>query len=807
MEPTPQGNLQRQRNTQPLYVEGAGLLSQDYQTTQATPINYQQIKQDTRVKKSSSSAKTREHILFVKNDIQMAASVLTSDTVPAEYRKKYNKVFESISQYCSITDTWADAEADRNFWTEVKHFFSHYSTRKKLKNETKYMNESIKGLKEIISDPATSEEMRIVLTQCLNKLIVAGGGLADDTRTGHELTADVLQKKGWEAGRVLDVTGKTIASSDRSETKSSISAKLDKRGEPLFSHEPCVEDVQQGCMGDCYFISSIAETVAKNPKMIKDSMLDNNDGTVTVRMYDKDQTGQFHPVYVTVSKEVRATGAGGATWVAIMEKAFAAHRQDKAKNGLEVKTGEKDGNDEYEYQAVRADTIDYGYISQGGFSNEATEEFLGKKAEKTIYIREGYDDKTNTIAMIDAALRVDNAYLRAVKELDVAIAHEKQRLKDLFDPKNEKSVVKDPQYQNWVYEMKVIQEEFNTINNGDSAAFYKRKGIPDDPQKQLLYAQKAAERMAEIDRKMKAFEATFNDTLNRLEQRKNELMTAAKLEGESYLFDGKIILKSSELDEEARAKCTENTSAEDIAKVQTLVRQTFADYLSYDKNIFKFDGSREDLKDALEKRINTGRRNLLELAGELGYNSETKSAGEYTFMEKVLHSNMYNSIKDRIDTDELVKLCMKDMLINMEKAYANLGKIHVKEKQLLSGEYSQYTSELFETIKAGLQSGKLLNCGSRKIDSKERGTSGEGLRDGISGGHAYSILDTMEKGGRKYVKLRNPWGSYSMKYVETEKDGKKQIVAKKYKNAKDGVFWVDMNHFVQLFDQLFQNAS
>lgn len=66
------------------------------------------------------------------------------------------------------------------------------------------MNEALNGLRELLSDKDLSQEMRDELTRCLDKLMVAGGGLEGDDRTGHELTDAVMAKKGWAAGRELD---------------------------------------------------------------------------------------------------------------------------------------------------------------------------------------------------------------------------------------------------------------------------------------------------------------------------------------------------------------------------------------------------------------------------------------------------------------------------------------------------------------------------------------------------------------------------------------------------------------------------
>ena len=113
-----------------------------------------------------------------------------------------------------------------------------------------------------------------------------------------------------------------------------------KTNEPLFQNGPKPEDVRQGQLGDCYFLSSLASIAAQNPAVIREAMRDNRDGTVTVRFYNSSK----EPVYVTVDKSVPQLGktvidketgekrmdykdayarqSGGSLWVQLMEKAY-----------------------------------------------------------------------------------------------------------------------------------------------------------------------------------------------------------------------------------------------------------------------------------------------------------------------------------------------------------------------------------------------------------------------------------------------------------------------------------------------------
>lgn len=105
--------------------------------------------------------------------------------------------------------------------------------------------------------------------------------------------------------------------------------------EPLFPHEPSVNDIAQGGLGDCYLLAALSAVVDTNPQLIKECMKDNGDGTVTVRLYDKEE-GQtdFLPHYIRVRKRIpkvwgRDPFAAGSLWVQLMEQAYVISKLHK----------------------------------------------------------------------------------------------------------------------------------------------------------------------------------------------------------------------------------------------------------------------------------------------------------------------------------------------------------------------------------------------------------------------------------------------------------------------------------------------
>jgi len=103
-------------------------------------------------------------------------------------------------------------------------------------------------------------------------------------------------------------------------------------GAPLFATGgPKLQDVQQGYVGDCYFLATIGAVAKADPNFIRNHVADLGDGTYAVQFQ---RAGK--PVYVRVDGDMPmlegdlAAGAApadeDAVWVGVMEKAYAYFR-------------------------------------------------------------------------------------------------------------------------------------------------------------------------------------------------------------------------------------------------------------------------------------------------------------------------------------------------------------------------------------------------------------------------------------------------------------------------------------------------
>ena len=116
---------------------------------------------------------------------------------------------------------------------------------------------------------------------------------------------------------------------------------------PLFPHEPNLNDVKQGTIGDCYLVAAVQNVLIEDPGAIRDMFHDLGNGEVLVRFYatfdevenaagtkeyrrvddtEKMRSLKMKPVYVKVKKQYTAgeAHASDCMWMQLLEVAYAA---------------------------------------------------------------------------------------------------------------------------------------------------------------------------------------------------------------------------------------------------------------------------------------------------------------------------------------------------------------------------------------------------------------------------------------------------------------------------------------------------
>lgn len=127
-----------------------------------------------------------------------------------------------------------------------------------------------------------------------------------------------------------------------------------------------LSQVEQGQIGDCWFLASAAAVGANDPDFIRDHIQRNPDGSYTVTLYEDGEPVEVRVDASTIDGGV--TGPNGEpTWLSIYEKAAAAHTggsyddidSDQISRGLEMITGrDTDSDDDRGLDDIRDDLDD-----------------------------------------------------------------------------------------------------------------------------------------------------------------------------------------------------------------------------------------------------------------------------------------------------------------------------------------------------------------------------------------------------------------------------------------------------------------
>jgi hypothetical protein len=106
----------------------------------------------------------------------------------------------------------------------------------------------------------------------------------------------------------------------------------------LFQNGLSADDIDQGALGDCYYVATLASIAQKKPDYIQNMFTDNGDNTFTVRFYnngvnngvaDYVTVDRYLPTYSSGNAVYAGWGGGSYTstsnelWVALAEKAYA----------------------------------------------------------------------------------------------------------------------------------------------------------------------------------------------------------------------------------------------------------------------------------------------------------------------------------------------------------------------------------------------------------------------------------------------------------------------------------------------------
>jgi hypothetical protein len=100
----------------------------------------------------------------------------------------------------------------------------------------------------------------------------------------------------------------------------------------LFGKNPIAADINQGAVGDCYYLASLASFANQKRTVILNSAVDLGDGTYAVEFYNSGtpefvRVNNSFPVGGFNGYEFAQPGSNGSIWGPVMEKAFAYFRK------------------------------------------------------------------------------------------------------------------------------------------------------------------------------------------------------------------------------------------------------------------------------------------------------------------------------------------------------------------------------------------------------------------------------------------------------------------------------------------------
>ncbi|MER3494099.1 MAG: peptidase [Mastigocladus sp. ERB_26_2] len=129
--------------------------------------------------------------------------------------------------------------------------------------------------------------------------------------------------------QIENLISKWFLGSDRSTT----SYNYQYANGSLFQNGITYQDIKQGSINDCFFLTGLAATAFRSPDIIKNMFIDNGDQTFTVRFYnygivDYVTVDRYLPTnqegyFVYASKDNYYGNSANELWVALAEKAYA----------------------------------------------------------------------------------------------------------------------------------------------------------------------------------------------------------------------------------------------------------------------------------------------------------------------------------------------------------------------------------------------------------------------------------------------------------------------------------------------------
>ena len=553
----------------------------------------------------------------------------------------------------------------------------------------------------------------------------------------------------------------------------------DAKDLPLFPHDPCMNDVSQGGLGDCWFVNSISNMARLHPEKIRDMMMDNGDGTVTVRLFGKLKPGgPLVPVQVRVDKIIpklwygQVQGGENCLWVDVIERAAAVA-------GLGHRFGLKvippDINKKYEELSKKPNRTD-------------------EDAKKYPWL---FGDSGNNL----------NAFSKWQPNYGSIVGGEDISALQMLT--GEDHIVKED------VSFSTFSPEINAVTNA--------KNMLESPENFIRGLFRAAQAETEY---AYAVKKNVKDVMqpNYLGLVIGEVYCQNRKEYEDCLEIAKkqdLICKNQDKPNELGVMTVVNPNFNDAitGQMKSVWKQVEEDWLKakgYGSKYLRDDTAKDILRN-MKFTTEYGVHIMSQLVDSMRVMIEEKMNPEMTLEEKkdaikaagkkFEETNILDLIKEPLmpkqkelkqnyyDDEDVIKECDVKEVYALSYAATlkaqmlkSLPKILALPEQAAANKEDKLAS-LVRKIHKGKEQGALMSAGVNGKSKEYKAI--------IPDGHAYSVLDAFEDPitHQKYIRLRNPWGSSRGNGIIYNSKGEPKVAT-----VKDGIFDIKMEDFFKECD-------
>ena len=233
-------------------------------------------------------------------------------------------------------------------------------------NNTTLSASQLADLKTIAANLNNGETASSYVTYVVNALV--SGNAANSSWTGGGASATALGNLavGSTATQLTELDGKWLLGTDLPSSVVNMSGyspftvSYSTLTNALFgTNGPSMNDVNQGYLGDCYLLASLAEVAAQDPALIKSMITDNGNSTYGVRFF-VNGTAEYVTVNLSLANGGTIFNSGTYIWASLVEKAYAEIEATNVITGNSVNYGNS-----------------FSTIGNGGYPANALEEITG----------------------------------------------------------------------------------------------------------------------------------------------------------------------------------------------------------------------------------------------------------------------------------------------------------------------------------------------------------------------------------------------------------------------------------------------